>query len=198
MDVDTFPAPLQIRVEAFRRHPTRSWRAVARRALAALVFAALDVRVKYRVRTVAALGAGPTIVQCNHVSYLDGLLIALASPVPLVFGVDTEFAERNALTRMGLRLLSWCGFGAVVPLGRARPTGLRLLLRSLEAGQSVMIFPEGAISATGAPAPAQPGLRWLAARSGCGVVRLQIEGAHLSRIFSKAGRRWRPAIRLLF
>lgn len=170
----------------------------ARRIFSRLALAAFGARVKYRALTVALLRSGPAIVQCNHVSYIDGLLIALSSPVPLVFGVDTEFSRRNRWTKWGMRLLSGMGYGWVVPVDQKSPAGLRHLLRRLHAGERIVLFPEGAISATGVARRDLPGARWLANRSGCPLLRIQIDGAHRSRLFGKSGWEWRPVIQLLF
>lgn len=196
--LSTIPAPLGRSMFAAGSGARNSLAGTARRIFSRLVLAALGARVKYRTLTIGLLRSGPAIVQCNHVSYIDGLLIALASPVPLVFGVDAEFSRRNRWTRMGMRLLARMGYGQVIPLDQKNPAGLRHFLRRLEAGERIVLFPEGAISSNGIARPALPGARWLADRSGCPLLRVQIEGAHRSRLFGKAGRQWRPPILLLF
>ena len=155
-------------------------------------------KVTYREGTVSRLALGPSIVICNHVSLLDGILIAFASPVPLVFAVETQYSVRSFIPRMGLRLLSAIGYGWVVPLDDAAPLGLRSLQRSLRDGFSVMLFPEGCISPDGQPRPHQPGLRWLTERNNVPVIELHIAGAADSRFFAKAGRQLWPSIKLLF
>lgn len=138
--------------------------------------------------------ARSVIVTCNHISFLDGLLIALASPQRLCFAVATQYASTNPLSASGLRLLSWCGLGRVVPIDPSRPHSLRSLLVALRSGESVMIFPEGAIRIPGVPSTPQPGLMWLCARSQAPVIRLRLRGAERSRLFGRCGRHWWPRI----
>ncbi|WP_082387921.1 1-acyl-sn-glycerol-3-phosphate acyltransferase (plasmid) [Achromobacter sp. CF-sbj1-Ac2-l] len=168
------------------------------RIMATLALRALRVTVRYRASTVAALTRGGCIVTCNHISLVDGIVVALASPVPLVFAVDTDFSRRSRRARLGLAALTWLGFGEVVPMDRSAPFGLRTLARSLGAGKNVAIFPEGVISLTGARAPDRPGCQWLSNQAGAAVLQLQIFGADDSRIFAKYGKRLWPKISLEF
>lgn len=151
----------------------------------------LRVEVRYRPRSVSRLG-GPCIVVCNHASLLDGVILALASPVPLAFAVTPRFAVDNRLTRWGLAALSRAGLGVVVPVSERRGLfGMRRLLAHLRAGRSVMIFPSGTIRAGAA---AMPGYEWLRDRSGCGVLEARIVGAERWRFLASGGTRIFPRI----
>lgn len=136
---------------------------------------------------------GRAIVCANHVSLLDGVLIALASPVPLVYAVDTDYARRSWPASCGLRSLAWVGLGEVVPLDAGAPFGLRRMAKCLTHGRSVMVFPTGTIAVG---APIRPGLDWLATRTGATQVRLRITGAECSRLFARRGTHWWPRISL--
>ncbi|WP_081630734.1 lysophospholipid acyltransferase family protein [Thioalkalivibrio sp. ALE16] len=157
------------------------------------------VEVEYRTETVRKLKApGPLVVTCNHQSYIDGPIIALASPVPMLYAVDPVFARDNPWTSRALGALAAAGLGSVIPVSNESPTGVRHLLRALRAGGKVMIFPEGGISENGVPKSGAPGVEWLKARSGARECAIQIEGAHRSRVFGKRGESWRPRVRLRF
>ena len=143
------------------------------------------------------IAAGPCIVACNHVSMLDGVIVSLASPRPLFFAVNVFHARAHPLTS---RLLAWMerrGLGTVVPLDSGSAFSLRRLRVALHEGHAVCVFPEGRI-ADEQPLPERPGLAWLETRSGCPVVRIRIEGAERSRLFTRKGDRIWPAISLLF
>ena len=158
----------------------------------------LRVKATYSLASDEMLRRGGVIVCANHVSLLDGVIIALASPYPLTFGVDTDFSRRSRTAILGMSALSWMGFGNIVPIDSSSPFGLRSLLRSLERGRSVMLFPEGQISANGEPQPERPGIAWLARLTQAPVLRLQISGAERSRLFAKAGTEFWPRITIVF
>lgn len=141
---------------------------------------------------------GRSLVVSNHVSLLDGVLIALASPAPITVGVDGDYSRRNPLTSAGLRLLSWLGYGWVVPLDQASPFGMRRLKRALADGRTVLLFPEGRISPDGRELPALPGAGWLVSSVGASLVRARIKGAERSRFFAKSGRLLWPEIEIEF
>lgn len=171
---------------------------VARLLLRVLVLRILRVRATYNLGSIELLKRGRVIVCSNHVSFLDGVVVALISPSPLVFGVDSEFSRQSKFSRRGLAVLSFLGFGRVVPIDSSAPFGLRALYKALANGESVMIFPEGCISETGEPLPDQPGVEWLVQRAHARIVRIQISGAEKSRFFAKSGRSFWPVIKVLF
>lgn len=144
-----------------------------------------------------AEAGGRLLVTANHVSFVDGVLIALTSPIPMHYAVERDYAVRNRATRAVLGFLAWMGCGSVVPLDTRAPHGIRTLLRLLEQSMPVMIFPEGRIG-DGETQRAMPGLAWLLARSGAAEFRIHIAGAEQSRIFAKAGEKWWPRITLNF
>ena len=173
-------------------------RKAVRCALRRVVLHLFRVSVTYCSAISTRLSVGRCVVTCNHVSLLDGVIVALASPVPLVFAVDTEYSRESRVAAVGLQVLAWLGFGWVVPVDATAPFGMRSLLKLLEHGQSVMVFPEGEISETGDRGTDRAGLAWLVGRSRARVVELRIEGAERSRLFAKAGREWWPTIKLWF
>lgn len=163
-----------------------------------IAFVLLRVDVRYTPELVRAVSWGRVIVTANHISFLDGLLFSLVSPVPLAFAVEAEFARLNRFSVNGFRVLSWMGFGTVIAVDRAAPYGMRALLRRLQCNESVMIFPEGQIPDDGCPLPDRPGVIWLASRTEAVVVRARISGAERSRFFGKLGQEWWPRIQVDF
>lgn len=162
------------------------------------VLFAFRVKTTYTPFAVNAVSTGRTIVCANHVSLLDGVLIALVSPVPLVFGVDPDFSRDSIGAIRGMAFLAWLGFGQVVPMDTQSPFGLRSLAKALSCGKNVMLFPEGRISPSGRRMTDLPGAAWLATRSGAQIVWVRISGAEKSRFFSKAGRDIWPRIEIYF
>lgn len=171
---------------------------VLRKLLAWILLRILRVKMMWSSDGLAKIEqGGKLIVTANHVSLLDGIIIALVSPVPLTFAVDPEFSVHNVVSKSGLAVLAWLGYGQVVPLQMNSPYGLRKLLRVLDGNLPVMIFPEGEISRDGKLGVERRGVTWLAERTGAPIIRVQILGAERSRIFAKAGKTWWPRITIV-
>lgn len=173
---------------------TLAWR--ARRALSSVALAMLRTQARIDPQARDALCRGGALVIANHVSLLDGVLIALASPAPLMFAVDTDYSRRSRGAAAGMALLARLGFGQVLPLDAGAPFGLRALRRQLQLGGNAMVFPEGAIAFAGKALPHRPGAEWLAAAAES-IVSVHIDGAGQSRVFAR-GNLWWPRIQLAF
>lgn len=165
-----------------------------RLCMTAAFAAALRTRATIAPQAREMLVNGGTILTSNHVSLLDGVLLALLSPAPLAVGVDSDWSVKSPWAARGMATLCWLGYGWVVPLDSSTPQGLRKLARHLREGRNVLLFPEGQISPNGRPQAERPGVRWLAERTGAKVVRASIDGAERSLIFAKAGDQLWPRI----
>lgn len=115
------------------------------------------------------------IVVANHVSFIDGPVLASLSPSRHVFAVTRDFACSPLWSRV-LKGLAWMGFGSFAPVDPSCPYGLRALVRALRQGEGAMIFPEGSISYDGSLAPLNPGAIRLARITGRPILPVRIEG----------------------
>ena len=129
----------------------------------------------YRVRSrggqfLPASGGG--LIVCNHLSYVDAVVLQIASPRPLRFVAFAGFA-RSPTVRFLFRALG------VIPVAPDKPMkGIRTAIDAIKEGELVCVFPEGAISRTGQlmyfsvasrPLPGQPTRRSIPRSSmGCG------------------------------
>ncbi|WP_321969156.1 1-acyl-sn-glycerol-3-phosphate acyltransferase [Paraburkholderia tropica] len=161
------------------------------RILRTLILRAFRVSVDIAPATWQRIRTGNVIVCANHVSHLDGLLVALASPVVMVFAVDTNYSRSAWYGRAGVALGESLGLCRIVPLDENAPFGIRKLLAALIIQEPVMIFPTGTITPR---APVRRGVTWLRARTGARIVCLHIRGAERSRLFAQEGTHWWPSI----
>ena len=101
------------------------------------------VRAMYRLEVVGADRlpvTGPMVIAPNHDSVLDGIILGAAISRELRFLAKAELWQS--------RLLGWVldGLGAVgIKRGNGDQLALVRVRQSLEAGQAVAIFPQGAV-----------------------------------------------------
>lgn len=152
-------------------------------------------RVLFRVRVVgdtADLRAERLLVVANHESFLDGLLLALFLPVEPVFVVHTWVAAN----RWFRPLLSQVDYLAVDPTS---PLAMKRVVRLIEGGRPVMVFPEGRITVTGSLMKVYDGPALVAARTGATIVPVRLDGparSYFSRLSGRHPRRLLPRVTL--
>ena len=132
------------------------------------------------------------LVVANHQSFLDGLLIGLFLPIDPVFVVHTAIAN-SFVFRI---LLSQVDYLAVDPTS---PMAMKKVIRLIESGRPVVIFPEGRITLTGSLMKVYDGPAFVAAKTGATVVPVRVDGAarsYFSRLSGKHPRTFFPKIRL--
>ncbi len=148
----------------------------------------------YRVRLENEDGIpseGAAVLVANHVSVVDWLLVASASPRPVRF-VMAEDYSRMPLIRFLFR------DAKVIPIASARNDPELLeraydrIAEELEEGELVCIFPEGRITADGKLGPFRPGIEKVVERTPAPVVPVALVGlwgSFFSRQGGKAMRR---------
>ena len=105
-------------------------------ARAFLFLAAMPLKVKNGER----LPQGQCVVVCNHVSYLDGLVLTAALPPRFAFVIKREMAS-VPLAGIALRRL---GSEFVARFDRSQgATDARRVIRNATLGDSQVFFPEG-------------------------------------------------------
>ena len=156
------------------------------RSLAGLLF-----RVEVQLRQ-ADFSHQRLLVVANHQSFLDGLLIGLFLPIDPVFVVHTGIVK-SWFFRM---LLSQVDYLAVDPTS---PMAMKKVIRLIESGRPVVIFPEGRITQTGSLMKVYDGPAFVAAKTGATVVPVRLDGAsrsYFSRLTGKHPKALFPKIRL--
>jgi len=126
----------------------------------------------YRVTGLERLPAGPFILAANHHNYLDGVVLGVAVPRPIAFLVMPRVYQASPLHPYLHRRI-----GSIpVNLDRPDPGAVKRVLRALDDGRIVGIFPEGPFSREGRLVHGQPGVALIALRSGVPVVPAAIHG----------------------
>ena len=129
---------------------------------------------------------GATVLAANHISFIDSLLIASASPRPVRFIMDAEYA-RLPLVRFFFR------DAKVIPIAPANEDPELLerafdrISEELEEGELVCIFPEGGISPDGKLAPFRRGIEHMVSRTPVPVVPVALVGLWGSFFSCKGG-----------
>lgn len=124
---------------------------------------------------------GPALLVANHSSLLDPPLIGGLTPRPVAFLAKAELFRIPLFGRL-LRGLN------AHPVRRegGDPAALRLALRILEKGGTLLVFPEGTRGVEGTLRPGKPGAGMLAAMSRAPVVPVYVRGS---------GRAWPRGVR---
>ena len=142
-----------------------------------LRFAELVARLCFSLKVIGRENlprSGGYLLAMNHQSYLDPPVVALAAdPRPIFF-----LARKT--------LLKWPILGGVfprlnvVPVDQDRPdmSALKNVIRLLRAGETTIVFPEGARTLDGELQPAQPGIGLIIAKTLVPVVPMRIFGAY--------------------
>jgi hypothetical protein len=128
---------------------------------------------------------GPALLVCNHVSFVDPLVILAASPRPIRFVMDHNIF-RTPVISFVFRT------GKAIPIASAKEDERLLnqaydrVAEALEAGELVAIFPEGRITDTGELYPFRGGVKRIIDRTPVPVVPLALKGLWGS-FFSRRG-----------
>ena len=130
---------------------------------------------------------GAAVFAANHISFIDSLLMSSASPRPVRFIMDAEYA-RLPILRFLFR------DAKVIPIAPAGEDPDMLeraydrIAEELSEGELVCIFPEGGISSDGNLAPFRRGVEHIVRRTPVEVVPIALVGLWGSFFSRKGGR----------
>ena len=142
-----------------------------------LRFAQLVARVCFSLKVIGREHlpkSGGYLLAMNHQSYLDPPIVALAAdPRPIHFLARKTLLQWPVMGRIFPRL-------NVVPIDQERPdmSALKNVIRLLRAGETTIVFPEGARTLDGELQPAQPGIGLIIAKTLVPVVPMRVFGAY--------------------
>jgi 1-acyl-sn-glycerol-3-phosphate acyltransferase len=130
-------------------------------------------------------GEGAAVVVCNHVSFVDALVILAASPRPIRFVMDHRIFRIPVLSFVFRT-------GKAIPIAPAREDAALLeraydeVARALEQGELVGLFPEGRITEDGEIGRFRTGIERIVERTPVPVVPMALKGLFGS-FFSRQG-----------
>lgn len=132
------------------------------------------------------------MVVANHTSFLDALLLYVFLPIKLTFAVNTNISKQwyAQLVRPFVELF---------PMDPGNPLSIRALIRRVNKGGNVVIFPEGRITVTGSLMKIYHGPGMVADRTAASVLPVRIDGAQytiFSRLKGRVRLQWFPRITL--
>ncbi|BDT60335.1 MFS transporter [Massilia varians] len=138
----------------------------------------LLIHTGYRVRTIDAdriPAQGAAVLVCNHVSYVDALVIGAASPRPIRFVMDHRIFKTP--------FLRWIFRAAkAIPIAPGKEDPFMMerafvdIAEALHQGELVCIFPEGKLTHTGEINAFRSGIAKIVERSKVPVIPMALRG----------------------
>jgi acyl-[acyl-carrier-protein]-phospholipid O-acyltransferase / long-chain-fatty-acid--[acyl-carrier-protein] ligase len=141
------------------------------------------LRWVYRVRVegdAAQLKLDRVLLVANHDSILDGALLGLFLPGPVTVAVAGQ-GLKHPLVRLIMRAVPH------VVLDTRQPLALKRLIRLVERGQPVLVFPQGPATPTGSMTKVYDSAAVIAARCNARIVPVRITGTLYTRFASVRG-----------
>ena len=130
---------------------------------------------------------GPAVLVCNHVSFIDWLVVGGSCPRPARFVMHAAYWNIPVVRHFFEK-------GNVIPIASAKEDPAMLeaafdrIAQELEDGQVVCVFPEGALTRDGAIQEFRTGIERIVARSPAPVIPMAIQGlwgSHFSHAWSR-------------
>lgn len=132
------------------------------------------------------------VVVVNHVSFLDGLLLGAFLPGKPTFAINTHIA-RSLLIRPFLKLFR------AFPVDPTNPMAAKAMVKAVKEGRTLVIFPEGRITRTGALMKVFDGPGMVADKADAPIIPVRLDGLQytpFSRMQGKVRLRWFPKVSL--
>ncbi len=132
----------------------------------------------YRIRTTGIEHLpeeGAALMVCNHVSFVDAVVIMGVSPRPIRFVMDARIFKRPLLS-LFFKAAGAIGIASAKADERMFAKANRLIDEALGKGDLVCIFPEGRITDTGEMVPFKEGAVRIAERNRVPVIPMALRG----------------------
>lgn len=115
------------------------------------------------------------IVISNHQSFLDGLMLGLFLPLDMVFVVHSEIAKQLKY-KILLSLVNY------YPIDPSNPMAMKQIVKLVNEGKTLVIFPEGRITVTGSLMKMFEGSAFIAAKTEATIIPVSLKGLTFSKL----------------
>jgi len=160
------------------------------------------MRSVYRIRVAhpeRLPATGGVLLLPNHVTWADAFFLSAACPRPVRFVMEETFIENRAIR-------VFTGIFETMTIRRDHPLeAIRAMIRALNQGDVVCLFPEGQLTRTGTLCVLQKGFELIARKSNHPLLPLWCDGSwgsifsfERNRFFRKFPYRLRPGVTLAF
>lgn len=160
------------------------------------------MRLMYGIRAVhpeRVPHSGGVLLLPNHVTFIDAFLISTASPRPVRFVMDEVFARQRAIR-------VFTAIFETVNIRRDKPLdAIREVIRALDAGEAICLFPEGQLTRTGTLSGLQKGFELIARKTSAPLIPVWADGSWGSissfergRFFRKLPRKSYRGVKIAF
>ncbi|NVK41230.1 MAG: acyl-[ACP]--phospholipid O-acyltransferase [Oceanospirillaceae bacterium] len=159
------------------------------RSLAVIVFKTL-FKVEVHGASNFQKAGDRAVIVANHVSWLDGPLMAAFGPEDALFPINTFVFKKwwGGLSRK---------FANMIPVDPSSPYATKTMIKAVEEGNHLMIFPEGRLTVTGSLMKIYDGPALIADKARVKIVPVRLDGVQfskLSRLKGKMPVSWFPKI----
>ena len=140
------------------------------------LFAVLLCKLLFRVRVTGRENIprhGGVLLISNHASYLDPVILGVAFPRPLYFFARSDLFQHRAF---GWLIRTLHAFP--VHIDKLDKDAIEHAIQELTSGKTVVVFPEGTRSRTGALRSGQAGAGFLAVKAKVPVLPVYLRGAY--------------------
>ncbi|MCA9708900.1 MAG: 1-acyl-sn-glycerol-3-phosphate acyltransferase [Myxococcales bacterium] len=170
-----------------------AYRRLADRTLRLVISGIVRMMYRFRAPGIEHLPAeGPAVLVCNHISFVDPLLIGAASRRPVRFVMDHRI-HRTPLLHRFFRTVGTIPIAPRHEDPEAFERAFERITKALREGELLCIFPEGKITHTGELNPFRKGIERILATDPVPVIPMALRGLWGSFFSRKDG----PAMRKL-
>jgi 1-acyl-sn-glycerol-3-phosphate acyltransferase len=141
--------------------------------------------------------SGAALLVCNHVSFVDALVISAACRRPIHFIMDEAIFRAPIIRRLAAGMKA-------IPIASAKDDAeilehaFALTAAALRDGELVCIFPEGRLTRDGSIAAFRPGLKRIVSETPVPVIPMAISGLWGSMFSRRAPKLWQRLPRKLW